>query len=266
MKKVILGAVISAVCLLSGCSRIEAQIDTEISSDMRGTSGAVEYSSGEVSTSSAETSDSSVSAAENSSLNESIPAEAPEKTDRIVLVGDSRTMQLGNYIYGMTMIDNRLVDEATSDGDYIIGAGGEGFGWLSEHTSDIEDKLTEGCALVVNMGVNGVPNFHSEIAEWCNTMAKKYKDMGVKVYFMSVNPVNDTLLRYYNYTIRNVDVVAFNSAIRTELVSDVIYLDTYSVVRDDILGEGSGTYDGLHYYDDVYRKIRDYTWKTIKNE
>lgn len=267
MKKVICCVMISAVCLLSGCAEIEAPIDTEISSGVQAVSSVTERSTVSSAVSSAVSEVDSFSAAESSSSSESLsslPAEVPEKSDRIVLVGDSRTMNLGTYLYGMEIIDGVHVEGETPDGDYIIGAGGEGYDWLAAHTSEIEDKLTDGCALVVNMGVNGVPNFHLEIAEWCNNMAEKYKDRGVKVYFMSVNPVNDRLMKEYNYTIRNVDVICFNSEIRTEL-KNVTYLDTYSVIRDDILGEGVGTFDGLHYYEKPYRKIRDYTWETIKN-
>ena len=253
MKKVILCAAVSAVCLLSGCTRIENRPDMGHSSYVPLTESQLEHYY------------QAVSNEKSTSESESIPVEAEEKISRIVLVGDSRTTNLGYYIYGITMIDDYLVDEETSDGDYILGAGGEGYDWLLEHTSEIEDKLTDGCALVVNMGVNGAPDFHAEIAEWCNNMAQKYKDRGVKVYFMSVNPVNDRLMAYYNYTLRNVDVICFNSVIRTELIG-VTYIDTYSVVKDDILGESSSSFDGLHYYEDVYRKIRDYTWEFIKGE
>ena len=254
MKKVFLWAALSAVCLLSGCSKTE-RADIGLYEPL--TDSQIEHYYQAVLTD------------KNTSDSESLPAEAEpeaeEKSDRIVLVGDSRTTNLGYYVYGMTIVDDYYVDDVTPDGDCIFAAGGEGYDWLLEHMPEIEDKLTEGCALVVNMGVNGVPDYHYEIAEWCNKMAEKYKDKGVKVYFMSVNPVNDRLMSYYDYTIRNVDVIFFNSAIRTELTG-VTYLDTYSVVRDDILGEDSKSFDGLHYYDDVYFKIRDYTWKTIKTE
>lgn len=250
MKKVIFCAAISAVSLLCGCMNKVAPVESQVSSESpASTSEQVVSSTVE---SSSESHDSDVPS-----------AVAPEKISRIVLVGDSRIAQLGDYLYGMTLVDDYLIDEETPDGDHIIGAGGEGYNWLSEHTADIEDKLTDGCALVVNMGVNGVPYFHTEIAEWCNDMAAKYKDKGVKVYFLSVTPVNDRLLDSYGYYIRNVDVVCFNSEIRTEL-RGVTYLDAYSVVKEDILGEGSGTYDGLHYYESEYRKIRDYTWEVIK--
>lgn len=245
MKRILLSAVIAAICLMCGCANSEALPDT--GSDEQSVDSVPEVSTV-------------------TSTTESEPVSLPKeekRPDRIVLVGDSRMMQLGHYLYGMEYIDEKLVDEATPDGDYIIGAGAQGYGWLEEHTEEIEDKLTDGCALVINMGVNGVPYFHEEIAEWCNDIAKKYKSRGVKVYFLAVTPVNDRLLKYYNYTIRNVDVICFNSEIRMEL-DGVTYLDAYSVVTEDIIGEGDGTYDGLHYYENVYRKIRDYTWETIK--
>lgn len=251
MKKVIFAAALSAVCLLCGCSRTEMGKSSYV--PITDSQIAHYYQA--------------VSTDESSSESEKEPAaaEAEEKSDRIVLVGDSRTTNLGYYVYGMTIVDDYIVDAETPDGDHIFGAGGEDYVWLVDHTSEIEDKLTDGCALVVNMGVNGAPDFHTEIAGWCNEMAEKYKNRGVKVYFMSVNPVNDRLLEYYNYNVRNVDVICFNSAIRSEL-RGVTYLDTYSVLSDDILGEESSSFDGLHYYENVYRKIRDYTWETIKKE
>lgn len=230
--------------------RVEARYDLITSSDTSYTppEGSDEYS-----------------ASENSTDSGTMPADESEKADRVVLVGDSRIIQLGNAVYGIAIVENHLIDGETPDGDCIIGAVGEGYEWLAEHTEEIEDKLTDGCALVVNMGVNGVPYYHSEIAEWCNEIAEKYRDRGVKVYFMSVNPVNDKLMERYNYVIRDVDVICFNSAIRTEL-KGVTYLDTYSELKDDILGEGSGTFDGLHYNEGIYRKIKDYTWKIVKKE
>ena len=252
MKKVIFAALVSTVCLISGCMRVEARYDMKKGSDMSYTAP--------------ESSDAySAPTSENSTDSSVLPTDEPEKTDRIVWVGDSRIIQLGNKVYGIELVDNDLANEETSDGDCILGAVGEGYDWLAEHTAEIEDKLTDGCALVVNMGVNGIPDYHSEIAEWCNEIAEKYKDRGVKVYFMSINPVNDKLMKYNNYIIRDVDVVCFNSVIRTEL-KGVTYLDTYSEVRDDIIGEGSGTYDGLHYNESVYRKIKDYTCKIVKKE
>ena len=254
MKKVFFSAVISAVCFLSGCAKIEDHTDFGKSSYVPITDSRIDHYY-----------QAAVSTDENSSDSESPPAEVSEKTDRIVLVGDSRTTNLGYYVYGMTIVDDYFVDEETPDGDCILAAGGEDYDWLVEHTSDIEAKLTDGCALVVNMGVNGAPYYHSEIAEWCNKIAEKYKDRGIKVYFMSVNPVNDKLVKYNNYAIRDVDVICFNSAIKTEL-KGVTYVDTYSVVRDDVLGEGNGTFDGLHYDESTYRKIRDYTWEIVKKE
>ena len=253
MKEKLICAIAAALCLLSGCTKIENRPNMGTSTYVPITDSQIDHYY------------QAVSSGESSTVSNSMPAEPEEKSDRIVLVGDSRTTNLGYYVYGMTIVDDYLVDEETSDGDRIFAAGGEDYDWLAEHTSDIEDMLTDGCALVVNMGVNGAPEYHAEIADWCNEIAEKYKGRGVKVYFMSVNPVNDRLLANHNYAVRNVDVICFNSAIRTEL-KGVTYLDTYSVVRDDILGEESSSFDGLHYYDSVYWKIRDYTWETIKKE
>lgn len=250
MKNILFYLMISAIFLLSGCANNEPA-EVEISSDTYVCTQPVirpNYQSGSF-------------VGSDNGISEVIS----ETADRLVLVGDSRTLQLGYYIFEMTVVDNYLVDETTSDGDSVLGVGGDGYNWLKDHTAEIEAKLTDGCALVVNMGVNGAPYFHSEIAEWCNKEAKKYKDKGVKVYFMSVNPVNDTLMAEYDYIIRNADVISFNNAIKKELVG-VTYLDTYSFIKDDILGEGNGTVDGLHYYPSVYNKIKDYTWKTVKGK
>ena len=245
--KCIGAAVLSAVSLLTGCSGTKEPTIHIAGVPAADTSGAANTSQ--------------VSTDDDGSSVKDTPAQTAEKS-RIVLVGDSRTMHIGNYLYELPMIDNKYVDGETPDGDYIMGLGGEGYGWLSKNTSEVEKRLTDGCILVVNMGVNGAPYYHKEIAEWCNNMAVKNKDRSIRVYFMSVNPVNDRLLEEYNYSIRNADVIAFNSAVRTEL-TDAAYIDTYSVVEDDILGNGKGTPDGLHYYEYVYRKIRDYTWEVI---
>lgn len=261
MKKLFLGML--AVCLLIGCtmSNTEASPDIQVSIDTSPADDPPEESG----TSSESPGAFSVPAAENSTSDENLPADALEKPNRIVLVGDSRTMHLGYYLFELPMIDDKYVDGVTPDGDYILGIGGVGYSWLAEHTSEIEEKLTEGCSLVVNMGVNGAPDFHRQIAEWCGQMAAKYADKGVKVYFMSVNPVNDSKLESHHYLIRNTDVIFFNSAVRAEL-KGVTYIDTYSVVENDILGEGNGTSDGLHYNSYVCRKIWDHAVEVIRKE
>ncbi|MDE6727442.1 MAG: hypothetical protein K2J80_05830 [Oscillospiraceae bacterium] len=280
MKKFWLCLVISVSLLFSGCTETKVPVNSEKSSAANTSVSVIESDNSSSQTVDSAPPDSStgqpvesgsipaepiVSSSPHPSESGNVPNITPGNADRLVLVGDSRTMHVGNYVFGLEMINNSLVDDATPDGDYILGVGAKGYNWLEDHTSEVEDKLTPGCALVVNMGVNGVPYYHSEIAAWCNTIAEKYKDMGVKVYFMSVNPVNDTLLAKYNYQIRNADVIYFNEAIKGEL-SNVTYLDTYSLITDDILGDGSGTYDGLHYYENVCRKIVDYTWEAVKGE
>lgn len=297
MKKFMLCSVISAVLLLGGCSETKAPVNSEISfaaesdpssaqpaesgsvpEDTSASSSGQSAESGSVSedtpaSSSGQPAESgsvpeqpSASSAEQPIESSDLPAITPGNANRLVLVGDSRTMHVGNNVFGLEMINNSLVDGETPGGDYILGVGAKGYTWLKDHTAEVEDKLTPGCALVVNMGVNGVPYYHAEIAEWCNDVAEKYKDEGVKVYFMSVNPVNDALLAKYNYQIRNADVIYFNEAIKSELSPNVTYLDTYSFITEDIFGSGEGTYDGLHYYAYVNSRIAEITWEAVKGE
>lgn len=277
--KMIAAAVI-AVMIFTGCDAniesIPASADGTADPSAQGTVGTTTAEASTAETSAADTSSdepgtpsespsaSSAPAAENGTA-DGIPPEALEIPDRIVLIGDSRTMHIGYYLFDLPMVDNKYVDGYTPDFDYILGMGGEGYYWLAEHTSEIEAKLTDGCALVINMGVNGAPRFSSETAAWCNEIAAKHADRGIKVYYMSVNPVNDSKLEDFNYTIRNSDVIYFNSSVKAEL-DGVTYLDTYSVVENDILGEGNGTFDGLHYNYYVCRKIWEYTVETVREK
>lgn len=245
---------------------ITASVDYPSSST---TQGSVETSTAVTSTEESVTSnesfaDLSTVPTESYTVDDGYPAEDMEKPGRIVLVGDSRTMHIGNYLFGLPMEDG-YVDGCTPDGDCILGIGGEGYSWLAGHTPEIEARLTDGCALVINMGVNGAPRFHREIAGWCNQMAEKHKDRGIKVYFMSVNPVNDSKLESFNYLIRNSDVIYFNNSIKPEL-DGVIYIDAYSVAEYDIVDTGEGTHDGLHYRTYVCRKIWDHVVEVVRGK
>lgn len=194
-------------------------------------------------------------------------------SSKIVLVGDSRTYGLAITVGGLPTNENSEIIGAMGS-DYVICKGGMGYDYMTSHVSDIESQLGEDVAVVIAMGVNGcephsgenVPTFAeryaNQYADWLNDKATTWASKGAKVYFVSVNPVNDDKAKGMGYTIKNEYVKAFNEKIKGKL-KNVGYIDTYSQLESGILS-GTGTEDGLHYTQTIYETIKNYIWKVVK--
>ena len=70
-----------------------------------------------------------------------------------------------------------------------------------------------------------------------------------QMYFLSVNPVDETKEQAFGYTVTNEDIEKFNKQMK-EIFGDK-YIDSNNYLKED----GFNTIDGLHYDSKTYTKI-----------
>lgn len=169
-------------------------------------------------------------------------------------VGSSGTSQYNSYIF---VGDSRTVgmEYAVGTAAEYIAAVGEGYSWMvSSALPQLRAKLDKNpyVKVVFNLGVNdcGSNTAGSYIAEY-KRMIQTYPN--TKFYIMSVNPVKDKAAKNAGYLIRNKLITPFNNQLSTAFPD--IYIDTYNY----LMKSGFASPDGLHYTNETYQKIYDYT-------
>lgn len=167
------------------------------------------------------------------------------KAARRIFVGDSRTVQMSGYITGKWNASALQSGTTDSKGDIWAAKSGEGLNWMkSTGIPNIEGSISNGTALIILMGVNDTYN-DSNYVSYINSKVNEWKSKGANVYFVSVLPCNGS------YSNHNNKINKFNNTIKSNLSSQVIYLDVSSYLYQ--VGFTSG--DGLHYNKDTYEKI-----------
>lgn len=153
----------------------------------------------------------------------------------IIFVGDSRTVGLENAI-------------KAGPTKKFVAKSGSGYAWLSktayDHVKTYANKHKD-YAIVFNFGVNDLGN----ITSYINFYKKVVATYGDRVYFMSVNPVNQT--KYYG-TATNKRIDDFNK--KYKAFAGNRYIDTCTYMRTT----GFESPDGLHYSTSQYKKIYDF--------
>ena len=154
-------------------------------------------------------------------------------TTNLIFVGDSRTV-------GMK--------QAVGGSDTWSCKSSMGLSWMkSTGIPNIENKITNGSAVVVLMGVNDLYNVNNYIS-YMNSLVNTVTSKGGTLYFVSVNPTSKSM----DYLNSNID--SFNTKMRQGLSSNIRYIDTNSYLKAN--GFSSG--DGLHYYSDTSKQIYNY--------
>lgn len=162
---------------------------------------------------------------------------------RFLFVGDSRTV-------GM---EEAMQDSADTDHCSYIGKVGEGYHWLvNEGMDQLRTALSEepDATVVFNLGVNDLGEIDRYLAFYPQIFAE-YPD--ASFYIMSVNPVGDACSGASNEEIRD-----FNAKLKAAFPDQ--YLDCYDYLQQT----GFSTVDELHYTNDTYRAIHDYTVNTLE--
>ncbi len=155
-----------------------------------------------------------------------------------VFVGDSRTVAIYNMTRG---------EECMSAFICQVGAG---YGWFSSQT--VKDLIRDYSVpsrdlnLIINMGVNDTENI-AKYARYLNEMEPKWRAMGYKLYYVSVNPVGNS------ERLNNDHIDEFNYELENSLPG-YMWLDTNGYLKD----AGYGLSDRLHYDRDTSDMIYEY--------
>lgn len=191
------------------------------------------------------------------------------KYKRVVFVGDSRTAYMENVLKNAG---------ARTEGIEFISKVGGGLDWfktvaypklysiVKNETASILAKPT---AVVINLGINDLENQNGYVL-YMNSIAKELKKHNCELFFMSLNPVNRSMLKEAGKKDRSeAKVRLFNNALRSALGAQYSYIDTYSKLKKEGYGFDSsstgmgGNDDGLHYTAKTYKRIFTYCMKTL---
>ena len=160
---------------------------------------------------------------------------------RILFVGDSRTVGMKNAL-------SDRVDHCIT-----IAASGEGYEWFERSAlGRIRRTLKRfpHLPVVFNLGVNDTESIDNYIRAYRSLMEEYPR---LDFWFLSVNPVTeDSIL------VPDQDVEAFNRILK-EAFPDR-YLDCYTWLKKN----NFECVDGVHYSEDTYLDIHDYTVKELK--
>lgn len=193
-----------------------------------------------------------------------------EGKSKILLIGDSRTAQLGINVFDMPYANESgpagvtaTVIGETSSGDYIFSKGSESLEWVKQVESDIDAQVDSNTAVVMNMGTNGLG-----AEQYIDYMNDKYEDWtakGASVYFCTTNPVLDEEASNWT-TLTDSQVVEFNKEVKEGLDSNIGWIDTYSEVYDMVVVDKmTPKGDGVHYDKEVYEKIWEVICDSVKS-
>ncbi|MCD8153181.1 MAG: InlB B-repeat-containing protein [Clostridiales bacterium] len=188
------------------------------------------------------------------------------KYSHVIFVGDSRTYQM--YVTLAKNLGSSVMENVS-----FIAESGRGLGWLKTTgyyalLDVIQDLDSSGpIAVVFNLGVNDLDNA-SKYVTYIKQIAPALQEENCSLYYMSVNPVNNTQLAKTLPSCKSrpeASVRAFNNTIRTGLSGTCTYLDVYSLLMKygygtdhGSTGVDTGVDDGVHYTVKTYKRIYYY--------
>ena len=171
------------------------------------------------------------------------------KAHRIIWVGDSRTLGLGNALHKVERVDD----------DLFIGQVGEGVRWFREEgMSQLSDAIAEhpDLPVVMNFGVNDPQLINDYVVAYWDVI-RAHPD--THFYILSVNPLDEEFLIEDGQVadsvfddINSLNVARMNVKLKDEFGSR--YIDSASFLKAD----GFETVDGLHFSTNTYLKIHDF--------
>ena len=160
-------------------------------------------------------------------------AESVAKSVGVIFVGDSRTVQM----HGAVPIT------AAS----FIAENSKGYEWFKEEAIPrIDNQVTNGSKIVINLGVNDPGNIDKYI-DLVNAKTFEWTQKGATVYYATVNPVTEN-----PYT-SNDQVNYFNDKLVQGLIG-VNIIDTNAYLKMT----GYTLVDGLHFTDETYQNLYGY--------
>lgn len=190
----------------------------------------------------------------------------PAKYSKVIFVGDSRTYRM------MQTLENQF-DPAYLKNVYFVALGGAGLSWFNESGySELLSIVGKGgtlekpVAIIFNMGINDLENI-SDYIKKIKSIAPGLISKKCLLYYESVNPANDAILRKNGSKSRpESTILKFNDRILSELCNTGLfqYIDVYTYLMktgfayDSGRGIDTGINDGAHYSTTTYRSIYTY--------
>ena len=204
-----------------------------------------------------------------------------QKYTKVIFVGDSRTEQASRAFQALYGGENSSVFANVS----FVALSGSGLKWFRETGyENLKSEIGEGgtderpIAVIMNHGVNDLKAGGPD-REYVSTMlevARELQPMNVKLFYMSVNPMNRAdyedfyskyaMVAYLKYEDR---LLSFNQMLKQELCSGGAYeyLDCFTYLMKTGFsydsgkkenGINSGKNDGIHYSVETYKRIYTY--------
>lgn len=176
-----------------------------------------------------------------------------------IFIGDSRTVGMYFAVNGYkTGEDSREVKRFDKNGDFWYAKVATGYKYMKEEAvPGITPYVGENTRIFILFGVNDDNNIRrvEDYAAVLEEAAKKWKELGAKTYYVSVNPVDDRTVWYtgtMGYSTNWVE--AWNEKVlNTFTWKDLSYIDSYTRI-----GNKLKLTDGVHYNQESSRKIYNY--------
>ena len=189
----------------------------------------------------------------------------PTKFDRVYMVGDSRTVDT-----------KRALKSSIPSNVTFIAQGGQGLAWFKREgypsliRSVSKRPRSERKAVIINLGVNDLDNSKAYVT-YMRKVSAALKKYNCKMYYLSVNPVNSTMIKARRKKFRSeASIAAFNKVIYEQLCSgknrSFTYINTCTRLQKYGWSSNrynSGIHDGLHYSDQTYLRIFNYCMKYL---
>lgn len=162
-----------------------------------------------------------------------------------IFIGDSRTVELSKVV---------------KKKDVFIAKYGRGYKWFAgEGLRHLKKELKANpySAVIFNLGINDLYNVDNYLAIY-KRLIRSYPR--ARFYFVSINPVEETLMVDVGYPLaqrNNARIEDFNIKLMETFPDSYIDCNKYLTDRGFVADTeyGTGTIDGLHYTDPVYRVI-----------
>lgn len=166
-----------------------------------------------------------------------------------IFLGDSRTVGMYFAIHGAYAASL----EAETENEYWVAKESMGYRFMTETAIPKAEAYGIGSNtdVFILFGVNDLGN-QPKYVSTINEKAAQWRQKGARVFFVSVNPVNEDKCS----SVTNAEIEQFNAAMKSGLSYQVTYVDTYSSLYPDISQDETKTDSlGLHYTGETYQQI-----------
>ncbi|MBQ9314979.1 MAG: peptidoglycan DD-metalloendopeptidase family protein [Clostridia bacterium] len=195
--------------------------------------------------------DRSTTSTSNSTTSSENTEQQRAKYNKIIYIGDDRTAQIYYTKNGWNEASTSL-EQYDGENNFWMATTDAEISWMETIAiPSIENEIEDKTAIVFLLGLNDVGNTNAgQYASLINSKAAEWKNEGAETFFVSINPVNGV----NDENIKNEDIVRWNNSIKSELSSNVKYIDTYSQII------GTAQFNNWKYYsektnNDIYNII-----------